>query len=55
MMHSLASSTTSHDSRRDQLNYLNDKNPTKAKNVMQAMMKMQKIDIKHIKQAYQKK
>ncbi|MGO8698077.1 MAG: VOC family protein, partial [Limisphaerales bacterium] len=37
------------------LDYLNDKNPTKAKNVMQAMMKMQKIDINRLKQAYRKK
>ena len=37
------------------LDYLNDKNPSKAKNVMQAMMKMQKIDIGRIKQAYRKK
>ncbi len=36
------------------LDYINDKNPTKAKNVMQAMMKMQKIDIARIKQAYRK-
>jgi predicted 3-demethylubiquinone-9 3-methyltransferase (glyoxalase superfamily) len=35
------------------LDYINDKNPTKAKNVMQAMMKMQKIDINRLKQAYQ--
>lgn len=37
------------------LDYLNDKNPTKAKNVMQAMMKMQKININRLKQAYRKK
>ena len=37
------------------LDYLNDKNTTKAKNVMQAMMKMQKIDIDRLKQAYRKK
>ena len=37
------------------LDYLNDKNPTRAKNVMQAMMKMQKIDINRLKQAYRKK
>ena len=37
------------------LDYLNDKNPAKAKNVMQAMMKMQKIDINLLKQAYRKK
>jgi predicted 3-demethylubiquinone-9 3-methyltransferase (glyoxalase superfamily) len=37
------------------LDYLNDKNPTKAKNVMRAMMKMQKIDINLLKQAYRKK
>jgi predicted 3-demethylubiquinone-9 3-methyltransferase (glyoxalase superfamily) len=36
------------------LDYLNDKNPNKAKNVMQAMMKMQKIDINRIKKAYRK-
>ena len=36
------------------LDYINDKNPTKAKNVMQAMMKMQKIDINRLKQAYRK-
>jgi len=36
------------------LDYLHDKNPTKAKNVMQAMMKMQKIDINRLKQAYRK-
>jgi predicted 3-demethylubiquinone-9 3-methyltransferase (glyoxalase superfamily) len=36
------------------LDYINDKNPTKAKNVMQAMMKMRKIDIHRIKQAYRK-
>jgi predicted 3-demethylubiquinone-9 3-methyltransferase (glyoxalase superfamily) len=37
------------------LDYLNDKNPTKAKNVMKAMMKMQKIDINRLEQAYRKK
>ena len=37
------------------LDYLNDKNPTKTKNVMQAMMKMQKININGLKQAYRKK
>lgn len=36
------------------LDYINDKNPVKARNVMQAMMKMQKINIKRIQQAYQK-
>ena len=36
------------------LDYINDKNPTKAKNVMQAMMKMQKININRLKQAYRK-
>lgn len=36
------------------LDCITDKNPTKAKNVMQAMMKMQKIDINRIKQAYRK-
>jgi predicted 3-demethylubiquinone-9 3-methyltransferase (glyoxalase superfamily) len=36
------------------LDYINDKNPTKAKNVMQAMMKMQKIDINRLKQAYRR-
>jgi predicted 3-demethylubiquinone-9 3-methyltransferase (glyoxalase superfamily) len=36
------------------LDYLNDKNPTKAKNVMQAMMTMEKLDINRIKQAYRK-
>lgn len=36
------------------LDYINDKNPVKAKNVMEAMMKMQKIDIKKIERAYQK-
>jgi predicted 3-demethylubiquinone-9 3-methyltransferase (glyoxalase superfamily) len=36
------------------LDYIKDKNPTKAKNVMQAMMKMQKLDINRLKQAYQK-
>jgi predicted 3-demethylubiquinone-9 3-methyltransferase (glyoxalase superfamily) len=36
------------------LDYLNDKNPTKAKNVMQAMMKMQKIDIQRLERAYRK-
>ena len=37
------------------LDYLQDKNQTKAKNVMEAMMKMQKIDINRLKQAYRKK
>lgn len=37
------------------LDYLHDKNPTKAKNVIQAMMQMQKIDINRLKQAYRKK
>jgi predicted 3-demethylubiquinone-9 3-methyltransferase (glyoxalase superfamily) len=37
------------------LDYMHDKNPTKAKNVMQAMMKMQKININRLKQAYRKK
>jgi predicted 3-demethylubiquinone-9 3-methyltransferase (glyoxalase superfamily) len=31
---------------------LQDKNPTKAKRVMQAMLQMQKIDIKKLKEAY---
>jgi predicted 3-demethylubiquinone-9 3-methyltransferase (glyoxalase superfamily) len=34
---------------------LRDKNPTKVRNVMQAMFKMKKIDIKGLKKAYQKK
>ena len=37
------------------LDYLNDRSPTKANNVMQAMMKMQKIDINRLKQAYRRK
>ncbi len=39
----------------DTHDYLNDKNPTKAKNVMRAMMKMRKIDVNRIKQAYREK
>ena len=37
------------------LDYLHDKNPTTAKNVMLAMMKMQKLDINRLQQAYRKK
>ncbi len=33
-------------------NYLRDKNPAKAKRVMEAMLQMRKIDIKRLKQAY---
>ncbi len=33
---------------------LNDKNPVKANNVMQAMLKMSKIDIKKLEEAYNK-
>ncbi len=33
---------------------LNDKNPVKANNVMQAMLKMRKIDIKKLEEAYNK-
>lgn len=37
------------------LDLLSDKNPTKVKNVMEAMFKMKRIDIKKIKAAYRKK
>ena len=36
------------------LDYLQDNNPTKAANVMKAMMNMQKININRLKQAYRK-
>jgi predicted 3-demethylubiquinone-9 3-methyltransferase (glyoxalase superfamily) len=36
------------------LDYLQDKNPTKAANVMKAMMKMKKLNISRLKQAYRK-
>jgi predicted 3-demethylubiquinone-9 3-methyltransferase (glyoxalase superfamily) len=35
--------------------YLNDKDPVKAGNVMQAMLKMKKIDIKKLQEAYDQK
>jgi predicted 3-demethylubiquinone-9 3-methyltransferase (glyoxalase superfamily) len=37
------------------LELMSDKDPTKVKNVTQAMFKMKKIDIKRLKKAYQKR